>query len=83
MEKNENDKERNKFVDMLYGNAYYALIIIVVSISVTTIFNFFGIDFEYYGVYLLFFVGLAILSQILPKTKSGFLQNIAATTTSS
>lgn len=69
-----NDKDRNRFVDMLYGNAYYAFSIIVVSITVTTIFNFFGIDFEYYGVYLFFFIGLAILTKILPKTKSGLLQ---------
>jgi len=74
---NNNDKDRNNFVDMLYGNAYYALAIIVVSVSITTIFNFFGVEFEYYGVYLLFFIGLAILSQILPKYKTSALQRIS------
>lgn len=74
MENNNDDKDRNKFVDMLYGNLYYALATIVVSITVTTIFNFFGVEFETYGVYLLFFIGLAILTRILPKSKNGFLQ---------
>jgi len=73
---NNNEKDRNNFVDMLYGNAYYALAIIIVSISVTTIFNFFGVEFEYYGIYLLFFIGLAILSQILPKNKNSALQKL-------
>ena len=72
-EKPEN-KEGNMFVEMLYGNAMYALGIIVVSISVTSIFNFLGVEFEYYGIYLCFFIGLAILSQILPKNKSNIFR---------
>lgn len=76
MEKNENKDEKggNMFLGMMYSKALYALTIIIVSISATAIFNFLGIEFEYYGVYLIFFIGLAILSQVLPRNKTSFLQ---------
>jgi hypothetical protein len=76
MEKNEN-KEGNVFVGMFYTNAIYALAILVVTVSATSIFNFLGVEFEYYGIYLFFFIGLAILSQILPKNKSSLLRTTA------
>jgi hypothetical protein len=74
MDQDNKDKEGNMFVDMLYGNTLYVLSIIVVSISATAIFNFLGIEFEYYGIYLIFFIGLAILSQVLPKNKISLLR---------
>lgn len=73
MEKNDN-KKGNMFLDMLYGNTLYALSILIISVSATTIFNFVGIEFEYYGVYLFFFIGLAILSQVLPKNKNSLIK---------
>jgi len=69
MENKDENKGENMFIGMLYGNALYILTIVVACISATTIFNFLGVDFEYYGVYLGFFIGLAILSQILPNRK--------------
>jgi hypothetical protein len=44
----------------------------LLAIVVTTLFAFFGIGFDIYGNYLLWFIALAILYSILPK-KSGIL----------
>ena len=46
--------------------------IALLSIVVTTLFSFFGIGFDLYGNYLLWFITLAILYMILP-TKTGTL----------
>jgi len=45
---------------------------ILLSVFITTLFAFFGISFDVYGNYLLWFIALAILYIILPK-KSGIL----------
>lgn len=37
----------------------------------TTLFSFFGIGFETYGIYILFLVGMAILYAMLPETRGG------------
>lgn len=37
----------------------------------TTLFAFFGVGFETYGIYVLFMVGMAILYAMLPETKGG------------
>jgi len=44
----------------------------LLSLIITTLFAFFGIGFDVYGNYLLWFIALAILYAILPK-KSGTL----------
>ena len=66
---NKDKGEGNMFVGMFYNKIVYAVSLIIVTVSVTTIFNFLGIEFEQYGVYLIFFIGLAILSQVLPAYK--------------
>jgi uncharacterized BrkB/YihY/UPF0761 family membrane protein len=35
----------------------------------TTLFSFFGIGFDTYGIYILFLVGMAILYAMLPETQ--------------
>jgi hypothetical protein len=46
--------------------------IILLSVVTTTIFSFFGIGFDVYGNYLLWFIALAIIYSILPS-ESGTL----------
>jgi uncharacterized membrane protein len=48
-----------------YTIAASAAIVYVTS----TLFSFFGIGFETYGIYLLFIVGMSILYAILPESK--------------
>jgi hypothetical protein len=48
------------------------VIVVLLSIVIPTLFAFFGIGFDVYGNYLLWFIALAILYSILPK-KSGTL----------
>ena len=42
--------------------------VILLSLVITTLFAFFGIGFDVYGNYFLWFIALAILYLILPKT---------------
>ena len=44
------------------------LIVALSSIIITSMFSFFGIGFDIYGNYLLWFIALAILYSILPST---------------
>uniref|UniRef100_A0A6C0HGB0 Uncharacterized protein n=1 Tax=viral metagenome TaxID=1070528 RepID=A0A6C0HGB0_9ZZZZ len=50
------------------------LTVAILSLVITTLFAFFGIGFDIYGNYLLWFIALAILYSILPK-ESGTLFN--------
>jgi hypothetical protein len=48
--------------------------VVLSSVVITTLFSFFGIGFDIYGNYLLWFIALAILYAILPKD-TGFTFN--------
>ena len=45
--------------------------VVLISVVITTLFSFFGIGFDVYGNYLLWFIALAILYSILPE-ETGF-----------
>jgi len=51
--------------------------VLLLSVAITTLFSFFGIGFDVYGNYFLWFIALAILYVILPKTSG----TLFATTT--
>jgi hypothetical protein len=55
-----------------YKILYVFITIILLSLVTTTIFSFFGVGFDIYGNYLLWFIALAIIYSILPS-KSGTL----------
>lgn len=46
---------------------YILLGIILMTFTISIIFNFFGIEFESYGNYLLWFIALAVFYMILPS----------------
>jgi hypothetical protein len=52
------------------------LAVLLLSVVATTLFSFFGIGFDVYGNYLLWFIALAILYSILPKQSGLVFTNL-------
>ena len=49
---------------------YILLGTILMTFSISIIFNFYGIEFESYGSYLLWFIVLALFYMVLPSNKN-------------